>query len=413
MNFINQKLLLKLSIFAIFTLLFVQCDNDKNDPDTEVSQNYFVAIEYTANDDYLSFASDLTSGEISPINNGFAQAGWTTFFQGEDQVFSFHAASAGGSQLNSYHLENGSLVEGDFLTVKQIYAVDVVDESTMVVIGGEFPKTIYLINTDTMTITSQVDTYLGDHLATTGSGFISLPSDIKVVGDKMFVPFSIYDPTQFLIGENIDVSYMAVYSYPSFEFEKVISDDRLGNLGRYFTTASFAEDENQDLYTFAPASLAAGHVLPTALPSLNSAIVKIANGTTEFDTDYYFDFQTVSGGYKLHDMFYVGNGKAVVSMVNATNDVTPWGGYFAPTGSGIIEYGIVDLYEQSFTALTGDIELNSGGYFPAALVEENTVYIGVSNENYSGIYIIDVDDATVTEGADIDGNYAKAILSLK
>src|SRR5690606_9145237 len=100
-----------------------------------------------------------------------------------------------------------------------------------------------------------------------------------------------------------DQAWIAVYSYPNMELEKVIQDDRTSFIGRYFTNG-LGVVENGDVYAFS-SSTAQGlvpdvvngkdtvkRVITTTKPS---AITRIKNGTDAFDT-YYLNFETASGG---------------------------------------------------------------------------------------------------------------------
>ncbi|MEM8894650.1 MAG: DUF4374 domain-containing protein, partial [Bacteroidota bacterium] len=149
------------------------------------------------------------------------------------------------------------------------------------------------------------------------------------------------------------------------------------------------------------------------VPSKNSAILRIKNGETEFDSEYYVDFETLTGGYKINDMFYVSNGKMVIRALqeDETNAQYLWATYAPTSPIPLLETGIFDLSTQTFS-LIPEVPRGGGGWNAAHLVEDNKLYLGISSSGYAGVYIIDTETGTATEGATIDGNYAKAILSL-
>ena len=158
-------------------------------------------------------------------------------------------------------------------------------------------------------------------------------------------------------------------------------------------------------------SLACGY---TPVPANNSGILRINNGSSEFDANYFIDFEDISGGYKIKDLFYVADGKAVVRVLqeDETNPIFLWASYAPTSAAAFMEVGILDLNTQSFTLLP-NVPKSGGGWNAAHLVEGSKLYLGVSNEAYAGFYIIDVENGTAVEGAKIEGNYAKGILSLK
>lgn len=406
----NKTAFVKLSFLALFALVFVQCsdDDDYTSSAEAEASNYFVGIEYGSDGaDYLCTADSLTGGTVSPVGNGFEQLAWASYIQGVDQVFSNVS-----STLTSYEPDDdGVLTEGSSVTTSlSIFAYDVVDASTLVAIGSPWystgNKSIYLIDTDAMTITSTVETSLGNYTdSSTGENIFSMPSSAKVVGSYLYVSYYLVDDDGLVVDEN--EAKVAVYSYPDFELVDSITDNRIADIGRYYSEYGMQEDENGDVYVMSSASLASGFY---PVPELNSGILKISSGETDFDDDYYLDFETLSDGGKLNDIYYAEDGKAVVRFV--TDDSSSWGAYSPYSEDPVLKYGILDLYNKTFTDLSDYMELSGGGWNGVALVEGSTVYVGVSNVSYSGVYVIDVDNGTVSEGADIDGNYAKALLGL-
>lgn len=397
------------AIAALFTS-FISC-TDSDDPEPLIA-NYFLGIESASDPavDVLSTAASIELGTISPVGNGFEQPAWMTFIQGKDQIFATGYTSA--PEFTSYELVEGTLTKGEsFFTDLQLYAYDIVDESTAILIGspreGLSDKKIYKVNTNTMTIESTVSSGFGND---TTNELMSFPVDVKVRGDKLFAAYYMISADGTFATPDANQARVAVFSYPELAFEKIIADDRAPNIGRYLSTNALEIDEKGDIYTFSPSSLACGYA-PT--PAGNSAILRIKDGDTAFDTDYYIDFETLSDGYKINDLFYVGNGKAVVRVLKEeeSNAAFLWATY-APIGeSPLLETGIVDLYNMTFKLLT-NVPKGGGGWSSSYLIEDTKLYLGISNSSYAGIYVIDTETDTAEEGAIIDGNYAKAILAL-
>lgn len=403
MNFTKNSLL-KICTLTFASILFVQCSNNSS---SIAQADCYVGIEYGSDGaDYLSTAASLSEGIVSPVGNGYEQLAWASYIQGEDQLFS----NAANTITSYYKDDEGLLTEGSSVTTSLgVFAYDVADESTLIAVGSPWyasgSKEIYVIDTDAMTITNTVETTLGDFYNSDTDFGISMPSGAEIVGDYLFISYYLYDGNGDVT--NGDVAKIAVYSYPGLEFQKTISDDRAADIGRYYSKYGMIQDEDGNIFTMSSSSLACGWN-PT--PTVNSGILKISNGSTDFDDDYYLDFETLSGGYKLNDIYYAENGKAVVRIL--ADDTTEWSTYSPYSENPVLEYGVLDLYNKTFTKLSG-MEKSGGGWNGVALAEGSTVYVGVSNSAYSGVYVIDVDTETVVEGADIDGNYAKALLSLQ
>lgn len=398
-------------------LLFASCSKDEpgnlvSDPDPEEKTYYFLGIEAATDPstDVLSPAISLMQGTVSPVNNGFEQPAWMTYIQGVDQIIAGGYTSA--PEFISYEMVNGELIKGgSFFTDLTIYAFTVVDEATMVMIGsareGLSDKKIYLVNTNTMSIEKTVLSAFGN---VAGDSLLAFPVDVVVRGNKMFVAYYHIHASGDFSTPLSNEAHVAVFNYPELTLEKIISDNRTSNIGRYYTNNALETDENGNIYSFSPSSLASGY---SPVPGNNSAVLRIKQGETDFDASFHIDFETLSGGYKINDLYYVADGKAVVRVLqeDENDPAYLWATYAPVSDKPLLKTGILDLHNQTFTLLD-EIPLAGGGWNSAILVEGTRLYLGVSNSSYAGIYVIDVAMGTATEGAKIDGNYAKSILSL-
>jgi hypothetical protein len=232
---------------------------------------------------------------------------------------------------------------------------------------------------------------------------------MKVRDGKLFVAYYMKSSENFNTPD-ANQARVAVFSYPELAFEKIITDDRTSSIGRYYSYNALEIDEKGDIYTFSPSSLACGYA---PVPAKNSGILRIKSGMTVFDTSYFIDFETLSGGYKINDLFYVGNGKAVVKVLkeDETDESYLWGSYAPVSENPLIEVGVVDLYNKTFEILA-DVPKSGGGWNSASLIFEEKLYLGLSSSSYATIYEINTRTNSAKKGATIAGNYAKAILSL-
>lgn len=434
----DKNCYLAFTLASIVSLTITGCggsdsDSSENNVPTETVTRYFTGIEFGTDPtvEVLSDASNLEAGTISPINNGIVQPAWMAYIQGEDQIITIGYNTA--PELTSYELVNGELEKGDsFFVANDIYAASIVDESTMVMISspraGLADKVLSIVDTDEMEVIDSVFTNFGN-VDVDGDGIgnvedengdpvsdgdendlLAFPTDMHVRGDTLFISYYLIHSSGDFSTPDANEAHVAVFTYPELEFVKVISDDRASNISRYYAFNGLLEDENGDIYTFSPSSLASGY---SPVPENNSAILRIRNGETEFDPDFHIDFESISGGLKINDMFYTQNGKAVVRATTEeeNNDDYLWVNYSPTSSNPLISTGIIDLVEGTYTALT-EVPMIGGGWNSPYMVEGSNVYLGVSNATYAGIYVIDTEAGTATEGALIDGNYAKSILSL-
>ncbi len=413
MNTFNATIIKHL-LLTTSVLLMLSCEKNDSDPTPKEPTGtiqYYIGIEAATDPatEVLSTAISLTEGVITPVKNGFEQPTWMDYIQLKDKIIASGYTSA--PEFTSYYLVDGILTKGEsFFTDMGVFASEIVDDNTLLLMAsprkGLGSKKIYVINTKEMSISSSKSIDFGNDIA---NNLTSFPVDMKVRGDKLFVAYFMKEAEAFKT-PNANQAKVAIFSYPSMEFEKIITDDRAPNIGRYYTKNALEIDEKGDIYTFSPSSLACGY---NPVPEKNSGILRIKKGATKFDPNYYIDFETLSGGYKINDLYYVADGKAVVRILKEDESIPAysWAAYRPTSPQPIMDFGIIDLVKKSFT-LISNIPKSGGGWASAARVEGKKLYIGVSNKNYSGIYIIDTETATATEGATVEGNYAKAILAL-
>src|SRR5690606_33650823 len=163
-------------------------------------------------------------------------------------------------------------------TVQAFAAVDEDILMMRVPRSGDENASWYRVNTESVEIVDEGQINIVD-LA--GNGERAHFTWLTQVGDKVFAPYmSIKGCCDDTFGTQFaDSSWIAVFSYPEMELEKVIKDDRTSYIGRYFTSG-LAVDETGDTYAFSAVAATNSAEFTRKNPS---AILRINNGTTEFD----------------------------------------------------------------------------------------------------------------------------------
>jgi len=391
-------------------LSFGACSKDDNgnpSDDGKTHGNYVVAVSPIAAEgvaDYLLNTSSLDAGTITTENNGTEQDGTYRYYvTHKNKFFSMLYGQGNPGAVTVYNLQNGLLNKLTNFVTETVQAFTPVNDDILMVKMARDLKTEmsrwYRVSADQMLIVDEGE--INTKSALTDNGEWAQFSWIRQVGDKVFAPF-------FCIKDNNwytdypDNAWIAVYSYPEMQLEKVIKDDRTSFIGRYFVDG-LAIDEKEDVYAFSP-SLAVkdGNMSSTK----HSAITRIKVGTTEFD-DYYFDVEAAADGYSVTDWTYVANGKAVGQFI-AKADKTQWG-----AGKRI---GVIDLYNKTVTWVNGMPEVSqindiaSSTFTPE---DGKTVYMGVTLSNGSSyVYNINAVTATATQGLKVEGGTITAISRL-
>lgn len=384
-------------------------DKGVNPDDLINEDNSTFAIAITADGtsteatDYIVQSKDLMTGVITPVGQGIEQKSYRMYEVVGKTLLSI--TYQGTNVVPGYTLNDKGLLtkkNGEF-SILRLHARGVVDENRMfgmfVPRDGSAEATFYEINASTMSVakTAKLNVFEAANNWKEWAYF----NDVRLVGGKVFAPYFQIKNSGFDT-QYADSAYLAIYSYPELKLEKIIKDDRTGTLGRYASNDVLSITENGDVYAYSAAgAIAAGNV-PSTKPS---GILRIKNGATDFDKDYFFNIETVSGGYKICGMKYIGGGKALAQIFSFKDHVAAdkW-------SNRDCRLVIIDFNAKSITNVDG-VPLHTGGSLQyGAVIDKGVAYLQVQN-TADGIHIYKVDIATAkgTKGAKVQG---KAVMGL-
>jgi len=383
----------------------------KKDRAAENLGNYILAVTPVASTgvaDYLLTAGDLEKGTISTAGNGVEQDGTYRYYvTSNNRFFSMLYGQGNPGAVTTYNILDGRINKLSNFQTETVQAfAPVNDDLLLVKISRNIANPLsswYRINTNSLLITGEgtVNTQ-----TLSNNGETAHFSWIKQVGNKVYAP---YFSIKGCCGDSFGTAYpdqawIAVYSYPQMQLEKVIKDDRTSFIGRYMTNG-LAVVENGDVYAFSSSVATTKNVLSSTKPS---AITRITAGTTEFDRSYFYDFEAISGGYVITDWLYIGNHNFVV---NATLKAQR-GAY--STGKTI---AIVNVKDKTFKLVTGlpseaNIEsITTNNYTPK---DGKLAYIGVNMKGAANyVYKIDATTQIATQGLKVEGGVITAIQYIK
>lgn len=353
---------------------------------------------------YVVTAPELMSGTINAVAKGIEQNGYRDYEQAGQTVFSI-----GGLGLTSatgiVRDANGYLTErGDFVFNSSLNAFTQMDGQNM--IGLELPAnkesgdqmTLYTVNISDVSITSQVKAPVFP------LNQLEWPSITGMCYSEgnVYVTYFPMNPSTF---ETLytDTTFVAVYSYPDMQFKTLMKDTRTGPAGSWNAFNGIFKVESGDMYIMSNSAIANGFSQSTK----NAAFLRIPKGETHFD-DYYFDFETVSGGLKPAHIKYIGNGLvfAEVSTISPQTSADRW-------GDKSLKCCIIDLNNKAVRDIKEiPVHNGDGGRRFAALVDGGYVYRPVTTSEGTYIYQVDPQAATAVRGAKVSTTFVGGFFRL-
>ncbi|MFM7022456.1 MAG: DUF4374 domain-containing protein [Flavobacteriales bacterium] len=356
--------------------------------------------------DYLVVHNDLMSGEITSTGKGVELSGWNYYARGSKRLLTMDYNQ---NECSGYDFENGNFVnKGKFVFERLDCMNPGADDETVVAIGapwggGSYDCNIQLLDVQDVSIKSSKKhpIYVSFHNDTTQLN--AWPTHSYVENGKLFVSFY---PLEGKSWETpiTDTAYVSVFSYPDMTYLKTFKDTRTGPIGYYGSQPAILEDESGNHYTISTSSYAAGFTQVTK----SSGILKINAGQEQFDANYFFDVEGVSG-FKLLTAAYVGNGKAVGRVVASETSADQWAAFDVtkPTCKLVV----LDLNAKTVIEVTS-VPLHGGQYQTPFYIENGKVYMSINNGTETYVYEINPSDASAKKGAKIVGQELQSIFKL-
>jgi len=426
----------------IVVLTTFSCNNDDDSPGSETgsesNSKYVVGFQtlpvaQAEPVDYmleLPSIESLKTGEISVEGTGIPLAGWRFFHQAGNTIFT--AGYVEDRKCISYALDEKGILKKktDFVYQTTLNNFLEVDDKTLLAVelsfgvtdpnATEIPdRSFYIINSETGTVEDiikhPVDSSIGDGTAKNPS-YIPWVTGMVVRDDKLFVSYHKLFPDGNANAIGVDKAYVAVLKYPEFELEKLIVDDRTSSIGTNGPSTGIEKTENGDIYSYSSSSAASG-ITGATKPS---GVLRIKNGETDFDPDYFFDVENTPNGGKVYWMDYISDGKALARIV-LDDSLGPWAAY--KEQGEHLKLVVLDLNNKTVTDVQG-IPNHANRYTSPLFVEDGKAYVsartgelldGSSSNAGSGetyVYIVDPATAIATKGAKVDGFSLKGIFKI-
>ena len=399
--------ILSMLLMAAFSL--ASCDDNLSAEQEQPNAPYVLSLGVTSNGNttyYVVSAADLMSGTINAVGKGIEQQGYHDYQQGASSVFCIGGMGV-TSATSVVRGADGLLKEqGEFVFDSSLDGLCQVDANTMV--GLELPAnkqsgqqlTFYTVDAYSAAILNKNTQNVVDPIST-----LDWPSitGMQYSGGNLYVT---YTPMNSLTFETAytDTCFVAVYSYPSMQFVTLMKSDLMGPGGSWNAFNGMVKDEADNIYVMSNSALSNGYSQSTK----HAGFLRISKGSTQFDADYYFDFEAATGGLKPAHITYIGDGKvfAEVSTLNPQTAADRW-------GDKSLKCCIIDLVNKTVTDVEGiPVHNGNGGRRFACLVEGGSVYLPVSTADGLYVYRTDVATAKAQRGARISATFIGGFFKL-
>ena len=389
--------------------VLTSCEDDLTAEQETPNAPYVLSLGVTSNGNttyYVVSTDNLMEGTINAVGKGIEQNGYHDYQQGSNSIFCI-----GGLGLTSATTvvrgADGLLKEqGEFVFDNSLSGFCQVDDNTMV--GLELPvnkesgsqltfytvdaKSAAILDKNTSTTVDPIDRL--DWPSITG---------MMYSGGNLYVTYTPMNSMTFETAYT-DTCFVAVYSYPDMKFVELMKDTRMGPGGSWGAYNGLMKDEQDNLYVMSNSALSNGYSQSTK----HAGFLRIKKGATEFDSDYFFDFEAATGGLKPAHVAYIGNGLvfAEVSTLNPQTANDRW-------GDKSLKCCLIDLKNQTVTDVEGiPVHNGNGGRRFAYLNEGSYVYLPVSTPDGVYIYRTDVNTARAERGARVSTSFVGGFFSL-
>lgn len=388
---------------------FTSCDDNLDAEQEQPGAPYVLSLGITSSGNttyYVVSASDLMQGTINAVGKGIEQTGYHDYQQGANSVFCIGGMGVTSATAVVRGADGLLKEQGQFVFDSSLNGLCQADASTMV--GLELPAskesgrnlTFYTVDASSAAILSKNTANVVDPIST-----LDWPSitGMEYSGGNIYVTYTPMNSNTFETAYT-DTCYVAVYSYPSMQFVTLMKSDMMGPGGSWGAYNGLFKDEADNLYVMSNSAISNGYSQSTK----HAGFLRISKGATQFDADYYFDFEAATGGLKPAHITYIGDGKvfAEVSTLNPQTAADRW-------GDKSLKCCIIDLINQTVTDVEGiPVHNGNGGRRFACLVDGSYVYLPVSTSDGLYVYRTNVATAQATRGARISATFVGGFFKL-
>lgn len=382
----RQSLLL---LFAVSVLGFVACKKSDSTTEEVTEKNYGLVVSAgNPSARYILNTKSLTEGSLTTAGNGAETNVGIITQKGE---FFYGTNDAGNLvKFTSSNKVNTIVKEIPFTQISWAYYSSFFawkDDKTLVLFSNKesIQFEYAVLNVETMTITASGNI----NIPLPSSGYYYWGNSAVFLGNKLYLSYNKTDNNTNL---PLNEVYLASMDFPNMSNVTVTKDTRFNQPAHYTLNAPGTFVDNGYAYFLnSPTIWIAGET------GGSFSIYRVANGNTTIDANYQFEL-TDRTKEEATDLFYIGNGKAIIKIFDKTKILT-WQDY---DGKYIADYYVIDVVNKTKTKLNIPKSLPNP-YATNVLLDGGVAYLGVTTSEGSFVYNYNLSSGTVAKGVKLDG----------
>ncbi|WP_293306641.1 hypothetical protein [Pedobacter sp. UBA5917] len=378
-----------LSFAAIALLAFSACKKSSTPTEEPVEKNYGLVVSAgTPAGTYILNTTQLGSGTLTTSGNG---AETTTSVITQRGEYFYGTNDAGNLiKFTSSNKVNKVIKEIPFTQISWAYYSSFFawkDDKTLVLFSmKEALQFEYAtLNVETMTITASGNI----NIPKPATGYYYWGNSAVFMGNKLYISYNLTNEKTNL---PLNEVYLASMDFPNVSTVAITKDTRFNQPAHYtLNSPGTFVDGNYAYFINAPTIWIAGET------GGSFSIYRVANGATAIDANYQYEL-TDRTKEEATDLFYVGNGKAIVKIFDKSQ-ISTWQDY---SGKYIADYYLIDVVNKTKTKLNVP-KSTPNAYSTNVLVDGDVAYIGALTSEGYYVYAYNLSSGTVTKGAKLDG----------
>lgn len=377
-------------LMAAALLGLVSCSkDDAPQPEPEAEKNYGVVVRAgTPAATYILNTSDLNQGALTTANNGaetnisiITQRG--TFFYGINDAGNLVKFTS-SNKVNTI-VKEVPFKQISWASYASFFAWK--DDKTLVLFsmndGLRFD--FVSVNVETMAVGDRKSI----NIPAPAADHYYWGNSVAFAGDKLYLSFNLTNATTSL---PVGKTYLATMNFPDADNVILTEDTRFNQPAHYNLSGPATFVDNGYVYFLnSPLIWIAGET------GGSFSIYRVKTGETAIDKTYEFEL-TDRTKEEASNMFYLGNGKAIIKIFDKTQIAT-WQDY---SGKYIASYYVVDVVNKTKTKLNIPAAIPSPYAFDI-LTDGNIAQIAALTQEGYFIYVYNAATGAITKGAKLEG----------